>query len=145
MMKTHLQDNEARLQEAQTLVHQYIQMIIKKDLASWIELWDEQCVLELPFAPQGRPQRIEGKAALFQYVQEVIANTEIVGISHQEVYLTQEPDLIIVEIAGEGRIPSIGRSYQAGYVWLMRTHEGKLSHVRDYWNPLATVEARKQA
>lgn len=99
-------------------------------------------VLEFPFAPQGRVPRIEGKAALLPYIQGVMNNLEILSISRQEIYLTQDLDLIIAEVTGEGRIISTGRSFKAGYVWIMRTKNGKLIHMRDYWNPLAALEAR---
>jgi ketosteroid isomerase-like protein len=141
-MNTSSQSNETRLQEAHTLVQRYIQSIIERDVESWMSLWDDNFVLEFPFAPQGRPPRIENKAALYPYIQTVINDLEILNISRQEIYLTQDPDLIIAEIAGEGRITSTGRNYKAGYVWIMRTKNGKLIHMRDYWNPLAALEAR---
>lgn len=70
-----------------------------------------------------------------------INDLEIVSIS-QQIHLMQDPGLIVVEIAGKGRIISTGRAYNARYVWVMRTNEGKLIHMRDYWNPLAALEAR---
>ena len=141
-MNTDVQSSEARYQEAHTLVQQYVQSLVEKDIESWMSLWDEQCVLEFPFAPQGRLSRIEGKEALSPYIQGVINDLEIVSISQQQIHLTQDPDLIVVEIAGNGRIISTGRAYNASYVWVMRTNHGKLIHMRDYWNPLAALEAR---
>ncbi len=144
-MNTNSQSNETRLQEAHTLVQRYIRTLIEKDIESWMSLWDDNFVLEFPFAPQGRLPRVEGKANLRPYIQGVINNLEILTISQQEIYLTQDPDLIIAEITGEGRIISTGRIFKAGYVWVMRTKDGKLIHMRDYWNPLAALEAREGA
>jgi Ketosteroid isomerase-related protein len=140
-MNKDLQSNETRQQEAQALIQRYIQLFVEKDIEGWMSLWDEHGVLELPFAPQGRPSRVEGKAALYPYIQRIIHNMEILGFSQQQVYATLDPDLIIVETGGEGRAISTGLTYNARYVWVMRTKNGKLIHVRDYWNPLATLEA----
>ena len=137
-----LQSNEARRQEAHTLVQHYIQSLVEKDVESWMSLWDENGILEFPFAPQGRLPQVEGKAALSPYIQAVIKDLEILRIPQQQIHLTLDADLIIVEITYEGRIVSTGRIYHASYVWVMRTKDGKLIHVRDYWNPLAVLEAR---
>ncbi len=126
------------------MLQRYIQTAIEKDVDGWMDLWDEQCVLELPFAPQGRPSRVEGKAALSTYIQGVFKGIDVVNILHQQLYLTQDPNLFIVEVRGEGRIPSTGRSFHTAYVWFMITNNGKLISMRDYWNPLAPVEARER-
>jgi uncharacterized protein len=142
VMNTDLQSNEGRLQEAQALVQQYVQFLVKKDVEGWISLWDEHGVLEFPFAPQGRPSRVEGKAALYPYVQRVIHDVENLGFSQQQVYATLDPNLIIAEVESEGRVIATGRTYHAKYVWILRTSHGKLMHLRDYWNPLTLLEAR---
>lgn len=141
-MNTNSPSSKTGLQNARTLVQQYLQFIAEKDIERWISLWDDNFVLEFPFAPQGRLSRIESKATLYPYIQGVIKDLEILSISQQQVYVTQDPDLIIAEITGEGRIISTGRTFNAGYIWIMRTKDGKLVHMRDYWNPLAAVEAR---
>ena len=144
-MMTDAQSNEGRLQEAQALVQRYLQTIVKKDIEGWMNLWDDNFVLEFPYAPQGRPRQIEDKATLYPYIQNVIKDLEIVSIAQPQIYLTQYPDLIIAEITGEGRLLSTGRAYRTNYVWMMRTRDGKLIHMRDYWNPLALMEARSSS
>ena len=141
-MNMDVRSNEIRQQEANLLVQRYLQPLIERDIKDWMSLWDDNFVLEFPFAPQGRPARIEGKATLSPYIQGVIKDLEIVSIAHQQIHLTQDPDTIIIEIGGEGRIISTGRTFNARYVWVMTTKNGKLIHMRDYWNPLAAVEAR---
>ncbi len=67
-MNSDVQSIETRQQDANTLLHHYIQFLKEKDIEGWINLWDDNCVLEFPFAPQGRLSRIEGKAALRPYL-----------------------------------------------------------------------------
>ncbi len=143
-MSTIEADNKGREQETETLIQRYMQSLSERDIESWMDLWDEDCVLEFPFAPQERVSQIEGKAALRPYIQAVLKDAEIARITRQKVYLTLEPEVFIAEIAVEGRIISTGRTYNAAYVWIMRTKDGKLLHVRDYWNPMAMMEARRE-
>lgn len=141
-MNTNLQSNEARYQAAQTLLQRYTQFLLEKDIDGWMSLMDDNFVIEFPFAPKGRPDRVEGKTALYTYVQELFNEIEFLSILHQQIHLTLNPDIIIVELAAEGRAISTGRPYNGKYVWIMETKDGKLIHQRDYWSPLVFLEAR---
>jgi ketosteroid isomerase-like protein len=141
-MNTDLQSNEARYQAAHTLLQRYTQFLIEKDIDGWMSLLDDNFVIEFPFAPQGRPGRVEGKAALHTYIQGIINGIEFIGIPQQQIHLTLNPEIIIVEISIEGYVISTGRAYKGKYVWVMRIKDGKLIHQRDYWNPLTLLEAR---
>jgi uncharacterized protein len=94
------------------------------------------------FAPQGRPNRIEGKTALYPYIQEILNDVEFRSILQQQIYLTQDPDIIVVEITIEGHIISTEGPYNGKYVWIMRMKDGKLIHQRDYWSPLALLKIK---
>lgn len=141
-MNADLHSNEARYQEAHTLIQRYTQFLLEKDIDSWMSLLDDNFVIEFPFAPQGRPGRIEGKADVYPYLQGILNEVEFLSISQQQIHLTLNPDIIIVEITCQARIISTGSAHNMRYVWIMRTKDGKLIHQRDYWNPLAMLEAR---
>jgi ketosteroid isomerase-like protein len=143
-MNTNNVDLTTRQHEADALFQKFIQAFIDKDTDAWMDLWDEDGVQEFPFAPEGRVRRVEGKQALRTYIQAVISDAEITRVLTHTVYVTQEPELIIVEVTVEGRIPSSGHTFPASYVWFVRTKDGKISHVKDYWNPLTMMAARGQ-
>jgi uncharacterized protein len=139
-MNTGLQNNEARYQEAQALLQRYTQSLFKKDIDGWMSLLDDNFVIEFPFAPQGRPNRIEGKVNLHPYIQQVLNSIEFVDIVQQQIHLTVDPDVMIVEIIVKGHAPSIEKIHTLKYLWVLTTKDGKLVHQRDYWNPLALRE-----
>jgi ketosteroid isomerase-like protein len=141
-MNTDLQSNEARYQEAQAFLQRYTQYLIERDIDGWIGLLDDHFVIEFPFAPQGRPGRVEGKSALHTYIQAVGDNIEFISIPQQQIHLTLDPEIILVEITCKVCIISTGRVVDNKYVWVMRIKDGKLIHQRDYWNPLVLLEAR---
>ena len=140
-MSADLQSNEARYQEANTLLQRYTQFLFEKDMDGWMSLLDDHFVIEFPFAPQGRPNRVEGKAALYTYM-EGLNDIEFLSILQQQIHLTLDPDIIIVEITWKGRVLSTARPFNGKYVWIMRMKDGKLIHQRDYWSPLVLLEAR---
>jgi uncharacterized protein len=134
----------ARQHDVETLFQKFMQAFINKDVHAWLELWDEHGVQEFPFAPEGRPNRVEGKQALSTYIQAVVQDAEITRVLTYTIHLTLEPELFIVETTVEGRIPSTGRTFPASYVWFVRMKDGKILHVKDYWNPLTMMVARGQ-
>lgn len=38
-----------------------LRLLLDKDIPGWTGLWAEDGVMEFPFAPPGRPQRLEGR------------------------------------------------------------------------------------
>ncbi|GHO93007.1 hypothetical protein KSF_030550 [Reticulibacter mediterranei] len=141
-MNTDLQSNEVRYQEAEALLQRYIQFLFEKNIDGWMTLLDDNFVIEFPFAPQGRPNRIEGKANLYPYIQEVLNSIEFVDLAQQQIHLTADPDVMVVEITVKGHASSIEKIHTLKYIWVLTTKDGKLVHQRDYWNPLALLEIR---
>lgn len=70
-MFTHTADYEGRLQAAQKLFEQFKHSMINQDMDPFIELFDDEVVFEFPYAPDGFTQRLEGKAALYDYVRNL--------------------------------------------------------------------------
>ena len=67
-------------------------------------------------------------------------------LSHYEVrmtsfYATDDPERVIIEAVGGG--PTVdGREYRNEHVMFMTFRDGKVAHVKEYANPLATRELR---
>lgn len=65
--------NEMREQNPQPradvkqLFQNSLDRFLAKDMKGWIELCAEDVVAEFPFAPEGSPSRLEGRAALHEY------------------------------------------------------------------------------
>ena len=57
------------------------------------------------------------------------------------VYLTSNSNVLFAEVHGEADIVSTGRHYQQDYVMRLETKAGKISHYREYWNPMPALEA----
>uniref|UniRef100_UPI0034DF6C0B nuclear transport factor 2 family protein n=1 Tax=Streptomyces flavofungini TaxID=68200 RepID=UPI0034DF6C0B len=57
-----------------------------------------------------------------------------------EVHRTQNPDTVIVEMRSEGRSVATGRPFEMSYVAVVTVRQGRITHYRDYWNPLTALE-----
>jgi ketosteroid isomerase-like protein len=45
-----------------------LRLLLDKNIPAWVDLWDDDGVCEFPFAPEGWPRRLEGKAAVGDYM-----------------------------------------------------------------------------
>jgi ketosteroid isomerase-like protein len=48
---------------------------------------------------------------------------------------------VVVEMTIKGRAVETDKPYNQQYVIVAETRDGKLTHYREYWNPLVSAEA----
>jgi ketosteroid isomerase-like protein len=109
------------------------------DFDAYLELFHDEIVFEFPFAPPGRPHRVEGKSALREYLDRYPGRIEFVRLRELVVHETTDPEVVVFEMGIDGRHKETGEPYEMGYVSVVTVHEGKILRYRDYWNPLAAV------
>ena len=109
--------------------------------AEGIAAWSDDAVLEIPYAPDPWPKRIEGKPTVVEYMSNV--HTVITGwhMAIDQLYEATDGEHVFVEMHGEGTIVATGKRYANAYAAIMRVVDGKLQHWREYGNPLPVLEA----
>lgn len=115
--------------------------LLAKDMDAWANTFAEHAVFELPFAPAGYPQRLEGRSAIHDYVKDYATHIDLQGFPHVEVHQTADPAVIVVEAQAEGQVVATGVPYRMRYVWVITAEHGKIVHQRDYWNSVTAAEA----
>ena len=118
------------------LISRALQLLLDKDMIGFAGLWAEDGVAEFPFAPPGWPSRLEGRAAVEDYVRDYPKALDIRSIPKQVVHRTADPDVVIVEFEAEGVVVATGKPYRAAYIVVVTTRDGEIVGYRDYWNPL---------
>ncbi|KOT45532.1 phenazine biosynthesis protein PhzA/PhzB [Streptomyces caelestis] len=117
-----------------------LRLLLDKDIPAWISLWDEDGVMEFPFAPEGWPRRLEGKAAVAAYMRDYPDHIDLRDIPDLRVHRTEDPGTIVVEMRAEGRVVATGAAYDMTYIAVVTFRNGLITGYRDYWNPLAVRE-----
>ncbi|GGS72381.1 nuclear transport factor 2 family protein [Streptomyces violaceus] len=119
------------------LYHRGLRLLLDKDIAAWVTLWDDDGVLEFPFAPEGWPKRLEGKAAVLDYMRDYPEHIDLHDFPDVTVHQTDAPGKIVVEMRGVGRLVKSGEPFDMTYIAVVTVADGRIRHYRDYWNPLA--------
>jgi ketosteroid isomerase-like protein len=58
-----------------------------------------------------------------------------------EVYTLADPQIAVAEVKGEGLIKSTGRMYRQDYVLFLHAVDGKISFLREYFDPVRAAKA----
>jgi ketosteroid isomerase-like protein len=109
-------------------------------MAGFAQLWAEDGVLEFPFASPGNPRRLEGRAAIAEYLRGYPDLLDIREITEKTVHETADPEVTVAEFEVAGVAVATGKPYRLGYIAVLTVRDGEIRHYRDYWSPLAAAE-----
>ncbi|WP_033346183.1 nuclear transport factor 2 family protein [Catenuloplanes japonicus] len=106
------------------------------------DLLTDDVVMETPFAPPGHPSRIEGRDAWLAFANPARATfpIHIDGSEVTAIHDTADPATIIVEYTLTGTHAGTGRQATAPFIAVLTTRDGRISHWREYQNPLAMAQ-----
>ena len=100
-------------------------------------------VLDYPFAPPGLDTPVAGRAAIVANFERIRKLLRIDGVSDVAEIATGDPDTVVLEFSGFGEGVNTKESYQQRYISVIRLREGRIALYKDYWNPIAFVQAVK--
>ena len=101
------------------------------------DLYAPDAVMEFCFhGPPGLPARIEGREAIREYSRQITAlPLRIDDYEVAELYQTQDPEVVIVEMRAKGTVTTTGRSITAISIQVLRIREGHIVLFRDFADP----------
>ncbi|MBC6461840.1 nuclear transport factor 2 family protein [Actinomadura sp. HBU206391] len=100
-------------------------------------LFTEDAVYELPFAPPGRPRRIEGREEIVAHLTAGAERALGLGIKkvHSVIHECADPQVAILELQVEGESPATGDSFRFdSSIGVIRIRNGRIASWRDYPN-----------
>jgi uncharacterized protein len=119
-----------------------LRLLLDKDIPGWIGLWAEDGVMEFPFAPPGRPARLEGREAIAEYMRPYPDHIDLHDFPEADlrIHETVDPCTVVVEMRGVGRLVPTDGPFDMKYIAVVTVEGGRFTSYRDYWNPLAVLE-----
>jgi len=111
-------------------------LILNGDADGYADLFAPDGVIESPFAPPGAPYRLEGREAIREYSRHVVASpVRLEDFEVAELYQTQDPEVVIVEMRAKATLTTTGRSFAATSIQILRIREGQIVLFRDFADP----------
>ena len=116
-------------------------LILSADADGFADLFAPDAVIEAPFAPPGAPARLEGREAIREYSRQVVASPlRLEDFEVAELYQTQDPEVVIVEMRTKGTLTTTGRSFAATSIQVLRIRGGQILFFRDFADPRVLEE-----
>ncbi|MFF1556194.1 nuclear transport factor 2 family protein [Streptomyces sp. NPDC058279] len=125
---------------AEELYRHGLRLLLDKDIPGWVDLWHEGGIMEFPFAPPGWPARLEGKAAVGEYMRHYPDHVDLHDFPDVTIHQTTAVETIVVEMRGIGRLVATDSPFDMTYIAVVTVENGLITAYRDYWNPLAASE-----
>lgn len=108
---------------------------------TFMEMMADDAVMEFPYAPPGLTQRLEGRAALAEYISGLVNIIKVESMTLSVIHHTTQPGVLILEFEGAASSVQTGNLYNQIYISVITLRDGYIVHYRDYWNPLVVLEA----
>jgi uncharacterized protein len=113
------------------------QLMLNGDADGFADLFAPDAVMEFCFhGSPGTPVRLEGREAISEYSRRVMASPmRIEDFEVTELYQTQDPEVVIVEVRAKATLTTTGRSITAMSIQVLRIQEGHIVLFRDFADP----------
>lgn len=106
---------------------------------SLLDLFAENVVFEFPYAPDGLPRWLDGKAALAVHLEKlgplIAFGPMVLGDVHAD------GETVIFEFSCTGKAVHTGAAYDQVYISVVTVRDGRIARYRDYWNPIVVLTA----
>lgn len=129
--------NEQKLIE--TRVRDALEALTRGDTAPWAEMFADDGVQEFPYAPEGSPKRIEGKAGIAEYLKPYPDMLDLHRIGR--IVWRHDGDTAVAQFKVEGTAVPTGKPYSQHYISVVEHRDGLITRYVDYWNPQIVAEA----
>lgn len=126
---------------ASDLLQRHIQTLVD-DNAQWQTLIADDLLWELPYAPAiGHPARLSGREEVVRHVTWFLGAVENFRFFDLKLYALADPEAAVAEVKAEGLIKPTGRIYRQEYVFFLRAAGGKITFLREYFDPVRAAKA----
>lgn len=127
-------------ERSQEIFTDILKFIEQDKIREWVDLFTADGVLEFAFPPPGAASRFVGHDELYNHMKHFPELLDV-QFSNLVFHETTDPELIVAEFSGDGKAVPTGNSFHQDYIAVVRTANGKITHFRDFWNPLVILEA----
>jgi ketosteroid isomerase-like protein len=107
----------------------------------FFDLLAEDVVFEYIITVPGYPRRVLGRHAVAELYRPYGATIVLDRCYNLAVHHDQVTGVVVLEYASQGRVVATGAPYGNRYISVLSIVDRKISHWRDYLDPLAVFDA----
>jgi uncharacterized protein len=134
--------SDERRESNMKVVRDYVDAMNAWDFDALRALTDDNIVCELPFAPDGFPDRLDGRDNLLEFQRAVPAFLEAPSLSELrlETYHS-DPGEIVAEYRSDTVVGPMNTPYRNRYISRFTVRNGKITYFAEFFDPIRLVVA----
>jgi ketosteroid isomerase-like protein len=142
-------DSPAGRRAAKDAILRFFKAVAARDATALAQSITEDAVYEIPFSESGSTEpggfrRYVGATEVVDFWMATTANgPKSLGAEDVELSITADGSRVFIEQRGNMVLPD-GRPYRNKYVFRFSIQDGRISHVREYFNPVIAAYAFKR-
>jgi ketosteroid isomerase-like protein len=105
------------------------------------DLYAEDAVIEIPFAPPGIQRTSQGREVFRARFKSAERMWQIEGTDHVSIHQSVDPEVVVVEFTLRRRLRESGKQVSSLYIVVMTIRDGLIRHSRDYADIIAGARA----
>ena len=140
MMEINMPETES-VESFPAMLRRVLGKRLRPEVETFPDMFAVDGVLEYPFAPPGLNTPIVGRDAIvanFQRLRMLLRVDSVAGVSEIKV---NDLDMVVLEFSGRGEGVITRELYEQRYIVVIRLQNGNIVHYKDYWNPIALLQA----
>lgn len=127
-------DDQSRRDRASSTFDRAMQLLLEHDMSGFAALWAPNGTMTFPFASGEQPKRLDGRAAVAEYLRYYTDLVDIREVSVDTLHHTDDPDTLVVEFTASGVVVATGLPYTLPYIAVITVGENGITSYRDYWD-----------
>ncbi|MFZ4508059.1 MAG: nuclear transport factor 2 family protein [Fimbriimonas sp.] len=105
------------------------------------EIYSDDLKVEFAYAPKHHTQGLSGIEAIVRFLTNVGVYFEGYTVSNVRLIEGQDPDVVVAEFHGSAVSKETGLGYEQEYIVVVRAKNGKIDHMREFYNPVHVLVA----
>lgn len=111
------------------------------DGGHFFDLLADEAIFEYVISVPGYPRRVEGRKAVAELYRGYGTTMVLHSADDLAVHHDREASVVVLEYAVHGRAVRTGRPYDNRFVSVITIRDRKVTHWRDYLDPVAVLDA----
>lgn len=107
----------------------------------YFDMLADDVVFEYIISVPGYPRRLEGRQSIIDLYSGYDRYMSVRSADNLRAYRDPEASVVVLEYEVHGESVQTGRPYDNRFVSIITIEDGKITHWRDYLDPIAVFEA----
>jgi uncharacterized protein len=115
-------------------VRKFFELLNRKDVAGWQQLWAENARILVPYPPAGFPKEIQSRSVIAAGFEDLFRNFSTFDAQITAIYAADDSDAVCVEYLVKAKLVT-GTEYTNTNIAVFRFEDGLISAYHDYFDP----------